>query len=247
MSRGSSVGYDRQITIFSPEGRLYQVEYAFRAVVTGQQTTAVAVRGEDCVAFITQKKIPDKLMDPATMTHIFKISEKIGCVVTGRLADARVHVQRARHEASQFAYKFGYEMPIDVLTKRMGDLNQLFTQQPGIRPFGLVMTLISIDDENGPQLFQVDPAGHVLGYRARAAGVKHQEAETFLEKKLKSKPKLEGDATVLMCIRTLAHVLQADFKPTEIEIGLASSDNRSFRTLTEAEIEAHLVTLSEED
>lgn len=247
MSRGSSVGYDRQITIFSPEGRLYQVEYAFRAVVTGQQTTAVGIRGHDCVAVITQKKIPDKLMDPDTMTHIFRISEHIGCVVTGRLADARVHVQRARYEASQFAYKFGYEVPIDVLTKRIGDLNQLFTQQPGIRPFGLVMMLISIDGENGPQLYQVDPAGFVMGYRGRAAGVKHQEAETYLEKKLKSKPKLEGDQTVLMCIRTLAHVLQADFKASEIEIGVVSTSDRSFRKLTESEIDAHLVTLAEEE
>jgi len=250
MSRGSSVGYDRQITIFSPEGRLYQVEYAFRAINTGDGgdgTTSIGVRGKDSVAIITQKKVPDKLLDPSSVTHMYKLSENIGCVMTGRQADAVAQVKRARYEASQFKYKFGYEVPIDQLARRMGDIAQLFTQQPGIRPFGCSMMLISVDDERGPQLFQVDPAGYYLGHRACAAGVKEQEAMNVLEKKMKKDTELDEDKTIQMCIRALGSILAADFRAKEIEIGVVSKGGRAFRTLTEDEIEGHLTTLAEED
>lgn len=250
MSRGSSVGYDRQITIFSPEGRLYQVEYAFRAINTGDGgdgTTSIGVRGKDGVAIISQRKIPDKLIDPSSVTHMYKISENIGCVMTGRQADSVAQVKRVRYEASQFKYKFGYEVPIDQLARRLGDINQLFTQQPGIRPFGCTMILISVDDERGPQLFHVDPAGYFLGHKACAAGVKEQEAMNVLEKKLKKDTELSMDKTIQMCIRCLGSILAADFRAKEIEIGVVSKDDRAFRTLTEEEIEAHLTTLAEED
>jgi len=246
MSRGSSAGYDRHITIFSPEGKLYQVEYAFKAIKT-QGTTSIGIRGADSVVIATQKKIPDKLLDPDTITSIYKVSDFIGCVETGMIADARSQVQRARHEAAQFKYKFGYEVPVQYLAKRLADFAQVYTQHAAMRPLGVACILAGIDDEVGPQLYKCDPAGSYVGYKATCAGEKEQEATNFLEKKFKADPQLSRDEAIQMAIATLQAVLSMDFKATEIEIGVVSKENPRFTLLTPQEIDTQLTRLAERD
>jgi Proteasome subunit len=121
------------------------VEYAFKAI-TAANITSVGVRGKDCAVVLSQKKVPvsavnyadpgieidvlkDKLIDPASVSHVFKISPSVGCVMTGSIADARASVDRARGEAAEFRYKYGYEMPCDVLAKRLANINQVYTQR----------------------------------------------------------------------------------------------------------------------
>ena len=186
------------------------------------------------------------MIDPASVSHIFQISPSVGCVMTGSIADARAFAQRAQGEAAEFRYKYGYEMPSDVLAKRLANISQVYTQrvrrrpalqytnpcvghiadlhltQAYMRPYGVATTLISLDSELGPQLFKCDPAGYYIGYKGTAAGPKQQEALNHLEKKLKNKDHAEGnwEEVVELAITTLSTVLSMDFKKTEIEIGI---------------------------
>eukprot|EP00744_Colponema_vietnamica_P000435 GILI01000785.1.p1 GENE.GILI01000785.1~~GILI01000785.1.p1 ORF type:complete len:247 (-),score=83.64 GILI01000785.1:280-1020(-) len=246
MSRGGSAGYDRHITIFSPDGRLYQVEYAFKAA-KGSGLTSIGVRGKDSVCVVTQRKVPDKLLDPESVTHVFNITDKIGCVMTGMIADARALVSRARSEAADFKFKYGYDCPVEYLATRMADINQIYTQHAYMRPFGVVMIIVGMDDELGPQCFKIDPSGHFFGYKACAAGQKEQEATNFLEKQVKKNPAFSFDDTVQTAIMCLQNVVALEFKPSDIEVAVASADSPRFKKLTAEEVEAHLNAIAERD
>ena len=273
----SSRGYDRQITIFSPEGRLYQVEYAFKAIKS-EGTTTIAIRAKDAAVVVTQTKVADKLVDPASVTHMFRITPHIGCCVTGRMPDGRALIERARSIAGKFGFENGYEIPVHYLAKRVADKGQLYTQHAGIRALGVSAIFIAVDDETGPQVFKCDPAGAFAGFRACTTGDKEQEANNVLEKKLlvhaaatgaaaaldeeeednsgvvgmeQNVKVLSRDAAVKLAISTLQNVCSSDMRGSDIEVGIVDATpevhDTRFRIMSTAEVDKYLEEIAQSD
>lgn len=228
---------------------MYQVEYSFKAI-NSASITSIGVTGKDSAVLISQKKIPDKLLDPATVSYLFKITPSMGMLATGSIADARSLALRARAEAAEFRYQNGYEMPVQSMAKRMANISQLYTQRAYMRPLGVALTFCQVDfeDENrGPQIFKCDPAGYYTGVKAVSTGPKQQEATTYLEKKFKKMDCVDGDwqKTVEFAITSLSSVLGTDFRKNDIEIGVATQGE--FRILSADEIDERLVAIAELD
>jgi len=254
MSRGGA--YDRHITIFSPDGKLYQIEYAFKAIRLPGDTT-IGVRGTEAVCLITTKKVEDKLVDASTVTRIHNITPTIGTIVTGRVPDARALVYKARSIAADFEFENGYTVPVRHLSNELANYNQIFTQHAYKRVPGCSVMLGAIDEELGPRLYLVDPAGACYGYKAAATGNKEQEAMSTLEKLVKEKEEaairqevpfqMREKETVEVAIEALQKVLGVDFKSNQVEAAIVTKSNPRFRLLTEKEIDNYLTAISEKD
>lgn len=240
MSQGN---FDHHITIFSPQGHIYQIEYAMKAA-GGGGNTAIAVRGANSAAFITQKKVPDRLIDPSSLTNIYRITDTVGVLMLGLLPDIRAQVDRIRYEANEFKFNNGYAMPVHVLARRIADICQVHTQEASSRALACMMLLIGVDEEKGAQVLKVDPAGHYLPYKAVATGKSEAEAMNFLEKRVGELGTLDENGTIEMAISAMQYILSTDFKSTEIEVGTISLGGK-FRVLNEAEIEDRLNAISE--
>lgn len=230
---------------------MYQVEYAFKA--TNQTNiNSLAIRGTNCVVVVSQKKVPDKLLDSSTVSYIFKVSPHVGMVANGPIPDARNAALRAKAEAAEFRYKYGYDMPCDVLAKRIANLSQIYTQRAYMRPLGVILTFVSVDEENGPSVYKCDPAGYFVGYKATATGPKQQELDTSLEKFFKKnnngKDHVQEDdwrKVVEFGITQMIDVLGTEFTFKDLEVGVAVEN--SFFTLTPEQIEERLVAIAEQD
>ena len=148
--------------------------------------TSVAVRARDGVVLVTQRKAHDPLVDASSVTRLHRVTRFVGALVTGPAADCRAVVQQARQHAAEFRFEHGYEMPVDVLARALADKAQVYTQHAYMRPLAAVTLLCGMDEERGPLLYKVDPAGYFAGYKAAAVGAKETEATSALEKKVRA-------------------------------------------------------------
>lgn len=240
------VSADKEITVFSKEGKLHQIEYSFNAVKNAG-FTSLAVRGKDCVIAITQKKVPDKSIVPSSVSHLFKVTDKIGALFTGSLPDSRNILVRMRQFASDFRFDFGYEIPIHILADKIAEFAQLYTQEAYMRPLCCITMLFGVDDEKGPSLYKVDPAGYFVGYKATAAGEKEQVATNQLEREFKKRSELTRDEAMKVAVKALQNTLSMEFRKSDIEIGMVSAENCNVKILSEEEIERELIKIGEID
>ncbi|MCF7798950.1 archaeal proteasome endopeptidase complex subunit alpha [Candidatus Woesearchaeota archaeon] len=182
------MGYDRAITMFSPDGRLLQVEYAKKTVRLGN--TAIGIVCKDGVVLVTDKRIVDKLVVTETVEKIFQIDDHIISTASGILSDARVLVERAQNKAQE--NRVTYDSPIDILTvvKDMCSLKQMCTQSGGLRPFGVSLLVAGIDEDNA-KLFLTDPTGLYYQYKATVIGEGETEVAEELHKHYKENMTVE--------------------------------------------------------
>ncbi|MEM1649962.1 MAG: archaeal proteasome endopeptidase complex subunit alpha, partial [Sulfolobales archaeon] len=184
----ASAGYDRGITIFSPDGKLYQVEYA--AVAVRQGWTIIGIQGRDSAVIISEKRKHAPLIDLSDLEKIFIIDTHVGATFAGLGADGRVLIDYARITAIRHRFIYDEPMDIESLVRSIGDLKQIFTQQAGVRPFGVSLIFAGVDSR-GVHVYKTEPNGLYFRYFATAAGSGEQSVIEYLEKNYKENMSLE--------------------------------------------------------
>tara|TARA_Y100000294_G_scaffold176548_1_gene199238 strand:+ start:147 stop:911 length:765 start_codon:yes stop_codon:yes gene_type:complete len=226
------MGYDRAITMFSPDGRLLQVEYAKKTVRQG--STAIAMVCADGILFVTDKRVIDKLVVPEAVEKIWQIDEHMGATASGILSDARVLIERAQLKAQQ--HRITYDSPIDTLSivKEMCDLKQICTQSGGLRPFGVSLLVAGIEDHT-PRLYETDPTGIFFQYKATVIGEGEVEVEEILHKEYK--PELTIEEGFKISLRALKKVLGDNFNIERIDAAYIKTDDKKFKKFSKEKIE----------
>jgi proteasome alpha subunit len=229
------MAYDRAITVFSPDGRLFQVEYAREAVKRG--TTTVGLKFKDGVVLIVDKRIASRLMEPKSIEKIFQIDGHIGCATSGLVADARILVDQARVIAQVNKITYDENMGVEDLVKRICDYKQNYTQYGGVRPFGTALLVAGVDDL-GEHLFETDPSGALVSYKAGSIGAgRNMVMEVFEEQYQEG---MAQDDAVILGLKALKKATEEEkLNPKAVEIGLVKR-GENFRRLTEAEVEAYI-------
>jgi proteasome alpha subunit len=227
------MGYDRAITMFSPDGRLLQVEYAKKTVKQG--STAIGITCKDGVVLVTDKRILDTLIISETVDKIFQIDDHIISTASGIIPDARVLVERAQTRAQQHTVTF--DSPVDIISivKDICSLMQVTTQGGGYRPFGVSMLIAGVD-KDGVKLYSTDPVGVYNQYRAAAIGEKGDEASDVLREKWKEGMTIQEG--VKLAITVLKQVLNGDISVDRVDCAYVK-DGKTTK-LASKEVEALL-------
>jgi len=180
-------GYDLSASQFSPDGRVFQVEYANKAVENSG--TAIALRGSDGVVFAVEKLVTSKLYEPGANRRIFTVDRHVGIAVAGLIADARAVVEVATEEARNYRHQYRSAIPIKYLKDRVSMYVHAYTLYSALRPFGASLLVASYDPMEGPDMFCIEPSGLAYGYYGCSIGKAKQAAKTEIEKlKLKELP-----------------------------------------------------------
>lgn len=224
-------GYDRAITVFSPDGKLFQVQYAQEAVKRGY--TALGIKTDAGVILAAERRTTSKLVEDGSVEKIFRIDKHIGAAASGLIADARVLIDRARVEAQVNRLRYDELISVRTLAKTIGDTKQMYTQHGGVRPFG-TRFLIGGIGERGPHLFETDPSGVVAAYKAHAIGGGAQEAIEILEKNYDED--MDLDDSIQLAIKALDQVIEGKIRAQKVEMAKADAETQEFQKMSEEEI-----------
>ncbi|MFC4407667.1 archaeal proteasome endopeptidase complex subunit alpha [Haloarchaeobius iranensis] len=227
--------YDRGITIFSPDGRLYQVEYAREAVKRG--TASIGVRTAEGVVLAVDKRIRSPLMERTSVEKIHKADDHIGIASAGHVADARKLIDFARRDAQVNQLRYGEPIGVETLTKDVTDHIQQYTQVGGARPFGVALIVGGIEDGE-PRLFETDPSGTPYEWKALAVGADRGEIQEYLETNYDETADLEGG--IELALSALATANEDGLRPEGVGMATVDAESEQFVQLTDDEVGEYL-------
>jgi proteasome alpha subunit len=229
----SAAGYDRAITVFSPDGRLYQVEYAIETVRRG--SLALGIKSSEGVVLAVEEKTR-KLQTYGITQKIFQVDDHIGVGSAGYIPDARIQVDQARLISQ--SNRLAYDEPIDVeiLARRLADVSQQFTQYAGVRPFGVSLIITGVD-RNGPQLYLTDPSGNYISYNAVAIGAGSDQVTELFENKYSSKITL--DEAIKLAVEAIYLVSEEKVGSEHVKIATVKNETKTMKQLSDEEVRAY--------
>jgi len=234
--------YDRGVNTFSPEGRLFQVEYAIEAIKLG--STAIGIQTSEGIVLACEKRLTSTLMEPTSMEKIMRVDRHIGCTTSGLIGDSRTLVDRARIEAQNHWFTYGETMSVEGVTQAVSNLALEFGDDEAhaamSRPFGVALLFAGVDSKKGPQLFHMDPSGTFIECQAKAIGSASEGAQHTLQEQYNSSMSLALAQKTALSI--LKQVMEEKLNATNVEMCIVTEKD-GFRLLTKEDIEALIRTL----
>ena len=236
--------YDRNVNTFSNQGRLYQVEYAMKAVEQG--CTTLGIQLKDGIILGAEKKIASKLQVPSSIENIMKINENTICTFSGLRSDARALIETARVEAANHWFNFNEEMPVEAISLAICEVALSFAQKKkdknkkdrkrGVsRPYGVAMLIAGIDADGEPKLFKNDPSGNYVRYKACCIGQGGENGMSTLQSNFRED--MSFDDAILLVGKVLKENLEQKINKNNCEIWYIKKKDRKIVSLTPDEIE----------
>jgi len=228
--------YDRSVNSFSPEGRLFQVEYAIEAIKLG--ATAVGIQTNEGVVLVVEKRLTSKLIEPSSIEKIFEIDGHCGCAMSGLIADARTLIDRARVEAQSHWFTFNEQMSVESITQSVANVAMGFGgkgKKSMSRPFGVSLLFAGIEPKTGlPKLFHLDPSGTYVRCDAKAIGSASEGAQGNLQEQYHKSMTLKEALKVALII--LKQVMEEKLTDTNIEICTVTTEDKKFKIFNKEEM-----------
>ncbi|XP_013785438.1 proteasome subunit alpha type-5-like [Limulus polyphemus] len=228
--------YDRGVNTFSPEGRLFQVEYAIEAIKLG--STAIGIQTSEGVMLAVEKRVTSTLMESTTIEKTVEIDSHIGCAVSGLMADSRTMVDKARVEAQNHWFLYNEKMQVESVAQAVSNLAIRFgdSDDDGIamsRPFGVAILFAGVD-ERGPQLYHMDPSGTYVQYGAKAIGSGSEGAQQALQEEYHKSMTLEE--AIKTALKILKQVMEEKLNSTNVEVAIVTP-SKGYHMFTTEELE----------